>query len=151
MVTFPAPAVAAAWKQIELDPVSMENAFDASGRPPDVQFVESVTSFAVTHTPVLNPVEATAAVLSGVVVLLNKAALTVSADSDENVVGAAVVHNRPMIGFSIACWKMAELAPNAMSVFFLFWFRFRDRHDCLRGGEPRLRHGLRGFFLLTHR
>src|SRR5690349_8725800 len=114
MVTLPAPAVAAAWKQMLEEPVSMENALDARGRPPLVQLVASVTSLAVTQTPVLNPVLATAAVLSGVVVLLNSAALTVSADRDENVVGAAVVHSRPMIGFSIACWKIALVEPNAM-------------------------------------
>ena len=45
----------------------------------------------------------TTAVLSGVPVLFISAAFTVSADSDENVVGAAVVHNLPMMGLSIAC------------------------------------------------
>jgi hypothetical protein len=47
-------------------------------RPPDTQFVASVTSLAVVHVPVLKPVDPTAALRSGVTELLNNAAFTMS-------------------------------------------------------------------------
>src|SRR6266496_2295251 len=113
MVTFPAPAVFAAMKHSDEDPVSTANDLVPSARPVAVQleFSVSTTSFAVTHTPVLYADEATATVLSGVVVLLNRAAFTpASATSPAYVVGKPVVAATPRaIGFSMACWKMALL------------------------------------------
>src|SRR5215813_493465 len=106
MVTLPAPDVFAAEKQILDEPLSTVNVFVPSARPPAVQLVASVTSLPVVHVPELYPVEPTAAVRSGVTELLNSEARMSSADSDEYVVGAAVVQERPAIGLSIACWKM---------------------------------------------